>query len=276
MDEPLMAWWPGARNHARIVGRALSLSSVLFLAFVVSAIMARAEAPFQGRDRSESGHLVPVDPYRSGSSRLYIERCHKLLGVEEFEAAELLEPRKQGTVVMVRRPASQPEECIALREKAGATEYELTYARADRSVLAAMQQDPRKEPAGRVEVAKLTRPLDRERALRVYKIWERMLSRVRYPAGGACAGCPDDGEKLEFRYSWKGMYGETASPLRGASKRFADLGNILILYCRSQGHRANAALLLLDKECDGLEKVLDTEEQAEAAREASSEIREKR
>ncbi|WP_154673917.1 FG-GAP repeat domain-containing protein [Singulisphaera acidiphila] len=95
----------------------------------------------------------------------------------------------------------------------------------------------------------------RDRAQRAYCIWERMLKGVRYPEGGPHVGCPDDGVNSE--YAWKGMYGETCSPSRGAPKALADLGNSLISYCKASNDELQNALILLDKKCDELEGLLD-------------------
>ncbi len=44
----------------------------------------------------------------------------------------------------------------------------------------------------RVKVVKMTKPLDRGRAIRVYKLWARMLKGVRYADGGSFTGWFED------------------------------------------------------------------------------------
>lgn len=243
---------------------------------VFCTVGANAGPPLQERARPEPGHLVPVDPYPPGRIHEYLKLCHELLRVTESEAVELFETHKRGTVVMVCRPSFRPEECLALREKDGAREYHLIYTRANRNIFDSMPDDADIEPLPRIKVAKVVKLLDRDRAQRVYDIWERMLRGVRYPEGGPRAGCPDDGETFEFRYAWKGMYGETCTPSRGAPKLLADLGNSLILYCQSQNDQLENTLMRLDKKCEAIERVLDAEDKIEKGRDALGGSREER
>lgn len=216
-----------------------------------------AEPPPQPRILPELHHLVPVDPYPSDVSARYIKECHGVLRVAEAESSGLFQFHRRGTVVMVRRPSFDPEECIALREEAGARAYNLIYTRADRNIFWSLSKDDEKEEHARIKVIEVTRPLDRNRAERVYDLWEMMLKGVRYPEGGPRAGRPDDGETIEFRYSWKGMYGETCSPSRGATKMLADLGDSLILYCKSQNYELEKNLKFVDESCEKLKATLD-------------------
>jgi hypothetical protein len=150
---------------------------------------------------------------------------------------------------------------MALREESGAREYSLVYARAERSIWDSMPEDDDGEPA-RVKVTTLTKPFDRRRAQRVYDLWERMLKGVRYPDGGPGAGLLDDGEMIEFRYTRKGMYGETCSPEKGAPRLLTDIGDILITCCKSQGDELRKSLKALDAKCTELETYLNAKAEA--------------
>ncbi len=167
---------------------------------------------------------------------------------------------------MVKRPSFRPEECIALRERNGEGGYDLNHTQADRNIFYSMSDDGSNKESVMIKISKTAKPLDIGRAGRVYNLWLRMLMRVRYPEEGARAGCPDDGETLEFRYAWKGMYGETCSPSTGSPKAFADLGNALILYCKSQNDRSEHALMQIDRRCDELELLLNADDRVKESR----------
>lgn len=228
------------------------------LAFLALCTMdARSEPPPQRKGESEIGHLVPVAPYPNERHRAYITACHGILRIADLETTELFVAQKHGTAVMVRRPSFQPEECLALKEKSKDRKYEIIHRRAGRNVWYAIENEGEKG-INEIPVSETIRRLDKDRAVRIYALWARMLRRVRYPEEGPRAGCPDDGETIEFRYTWKGMYGETCSPSQGSPKMMADLGNALILYCLAPDNQLKKTLELVDKKCDDLERLLNS------------------
>jgi hypothetical protein len=119
------------------------------------------------------------------------------------------------------------------------------------------RERPKEDP---VKVVQTTKSLDPARAARVFGLWSRMLKGVHYPTDPS--GGIEDADDYEFRWRQIRRYGEARTPLKGAVKRFVELGDAMIGICESSDDDLETSLDRLDAASDALEKQLDAQEAA--------------
>lgn len=228
----------------------MSLRTILLLPLLALTCQTATTA---GIPSERPDHLEPLSPFRSGS---YFTKVRSLL---KLDAPSFLQ--------MIVRPSFSPEYAVRLHGPDGdtaidrTTKFLLTRATASTNISQAtpsvikdlrgniLSRTEAKEVTVLFTTAELSKPL----AMRVYKVWQRMLERTRKPEmeiNGL------DGVTYEFRAG--NTCGETWSPREGKSPfLLVELGESLFRYCIAPRERLPEAAKAIEEKAAKLEKYLD-------------------
>jgi hypothetical protein len=197
----------------------------------------------------EPDHLIPVDPYPGGWHVRYTDQLRERLGLNSVFYFR-----------MHVRPSFAAEYAVSLFgdesnpwDVASAEKLTLTYAIADKSIWYSMPEnnDEKKQKDVRVEFQSTEFP--KALAIRLFKLWDRMLRNTHYPLGDN-SGL--DGVTYEF--SMWCRFGETWSPRQRKSPLlFIELGESLVNLCKSKPEDRESALKEIETKAETLEAYLN-------------------
>lgn len=219
---------------------------VLLLAF--SLRTGAADEPPKIR---EPDHLVPVDPYPGDKGIRYSDQIRT-----RFKRDSLFQ------LQMLVRPSFTPEYVVRMHgdgknpwNLSDSEKVFLTYSIADKSIWHSMPETNKKKEQREVTVSTKTADLPKPLAMRLHKLWGRMLLRTRYPDPDTSYG-GFDGDTYEFAMWCR--YGEIWSPSQRQSPLlFVELGNSLIAYCKAAPAERPAASKAIEDKATQLEKYLE-------------------
>jgi hypothetical protein len=243
-----------------------SLAAVPVVAALAALSLARAEPLSEARKR-EPEHLVPVDPYPGFPS--YMEEVRGRLGIAH----------SRFFLQMTVRPSLQPEFAVWLHggnedpknfEKdesdINATERVfITCAMADKNIWFASTTKPA-EQKEEVLVKTATKEFPKALALRLQRLWQRMLLQTRYPVHPT----PSWHDGITYEFAVPGQYGETITPTEKLAPRlFAELGETLFFYARLSADKKPEMLGSVESAATKLEQRLE-QQAVEAAKQTNS------
>lgn len=214
-----------------------------------------AEAVDEPFEIVEPDHLVPLDPHPGDWDIRYSKQVRSRLKLDD----------QPYDLQMLVRPSFSPEYVVRIYGFSSRVSKTLvvTYTSAEKSIWYSMpennQERKQKDVPVSTKLAELPNPL----ATRVYKVWERMLRRTRYPQ------VPHqglDGTTYEFSFSrvygditMLTAYGEIWSPSeRKSPLLFIELGESLIAYCKAWPAEQSTAAQAIEEKAKQLEKYLDS------------------
>ncbi|HWZ92046.1 MAG TPA: hypothetical protein VNW92_24445 [Polyangiaceae bacterium] len=196
--------------------------------------------------------MVPVNPHQAWLGH-YVEAVRSRLTLNSFSYLQ-----------MVMTPAFVGESAVRLHPESGDREMEkvdkvfLTYAVASENIYYATQTPkPGKKPED-VSVTVTTIEFPKPLALRLYKLWSKMLLRTRYPQEPL--SMVTDGTSIEFgceKLGWGSVYGEAYFPTRAKSPMlFSDAGLALMDYGKAAPAERAQAAKKIEAAADRLEAYL--------------------
>ena len=201
---------------------------------------------------SEPDHLLPVDPYPGDWHVRYTQQLAEHFKLNEsFDARMLIRPSFDAeSVISLHREKKDPNEPFSEKKE----DYLLTYSctTSEKNIWYSMPENNDQKEQKKVTVSVVTTAMPKDLALRVLKVWERMMRRTSYNSP-SLAGL--DGTIFEF--SMPGMYGETWSPNhRKSPLLFIELGASLIDYCKADDAGRVAARKSIEGKAAALELYL--------------------
>ena len=236
-----------------MLGEALCLVLLLlFFPAVLSAEGEEAADPFAVDAMptvppSGPDYLVPLDNSDSEWRKPYVAKLDAKLKPKDFAWAR-----------MICRPSFEGESIVFIhgeekdRELEKTEKFRVTARIAQTSIWYSLPDNNDEKADKEVKISSFTIPLEKDLALRLINIWNRMLERTREPEEGV-----DGLDGVTFEFSVSGKIGEIWSPTDNVSPgMLANIGLALQKYAESEANAREALAKELKVKVLRLEKYL--------------------
>jgi hypothetical protein len=230
-------------------------NSVMDLRLILLVLLAAAACLAHGAEFARHEYKGPdhLEPVKFDLTPGYLDAVHARLKLRDYLHIE-----------MVMMPAFVPESAVCLRSEPSdrlekATKVFLDYSVAAKQIYGAVQpRNANKKPED-VAVTFTTVEFSKPVALRLFKLWTRMLLRTHYPQHPSEI-LVTDGTFFEFgctKIGFGTLYGEAYFPNCGKSPTLlADLGLALMEYCKAAPAERPAVMKKVETTASQLETYL--------------------
>ena len=230
---------PFARN--RITRRCLFLLFFFILTISVCVIDAAPKG-------HEPDHLVPVNPYPGDWHVRYSSQIRSLFKLDPFFFAQMVVRPSFSGEYAIRLHGTNTDNEITTTEK-----FFLTYSIASKNIWYSMPGHNDQKKQQNVTIAVTTVEFPKPLATRIHQLWKQMLLRTHYSEQDT-----DGLDGTTFEFAIWSAYGKTWSPdERKSPLLFIELGDSLIEYCKAPPVKRPAAMKIIEKKAEQLEKYLN-------------------